>query len=72
MYIENIELKDKEPFPFGKQKRSIVYDKPADLKAILEEEMAGKYIVRMQGETGEQGEMLVMGENYCLLPSLAY
>ena len=54
----------KDQFPFGK--RAIVYKGSADLKTILQEERAGKYVKMVHEETGNQGEMLVMGEIYCL------
>jgi hypothetical protein len=52
--------------PFGK--RAIVYSSSADLGTILREERQGKYIKKVQEETGEQGEMLVMGEILYLTP----
>jgi hypothetical protein len=52
--------------PFGK--RAIVYSSTADLGTILLEERQGKYIKKVQEETGEQGEMLVMGEILYLTP----
>jgi hypothetical protein len=36
------------------------YNGSADLRAILQDEMSGKYINRMQGE--ERGSMLVIGK----------
>jgi hypothetical protein len=51
---------------FGK--RAIVYSSSADLGTILREERQGKYIKKVQEETGEQGEMLVMGEILYLTP----
>jgi hypothetical protein len=52
--------------PFGK--RPIVYSSSADLGTIFREERQGKYIKKVQEETGEQGKMLVMGEILYLTP----
>jgi hypothetical protein len=46
--------------PFGK--RAIVYRGLADLETILQEEATGKYIKRVQEESMEREDMLVMGE----------
>jgi hypothetical protein len=52
--------------PFGK--RATVYKGSANLKMILQEERAGKYIKRVQEEAEKQGEMLVMGK----IPTLCH
>ncbi|EHY57102.1 hypothetical protein HRR83_002602 [Exophiala dermatitidis] len=44
--------------PFGR--RAIAYSGMADVEAIFQEEAAGKHIKRVQEESGERGEMLVM------------
>jgi hypothetical protein len=44
--------------PFGR--RAVLYNGSADFAAILQEEMSGKYIERVQGE--KPGDMLVMGK----------
>lgn len=44
--------------PFGR--RAILYNGSADLNAIIQEEMSGIYIKRVQAE--KTGEMLVMGK----------
>ena len=41
-----------DPFPFSK--RAIVYKGSADLKTILKEERAGKYIEKVQGERNKE------------------
>lgn len=46
--------------PFGK--RAIVYRGLEDLETILQEEATGKYIKRVQEESMEREDMLVMGE----------
>lgn len=46
--------------PFGR--RAIAYSGLADVEAIFQEEAAGKHIKRVQEESGERGEMLVMGK----------
>ena len=46
--------------PFGK--RAIVYKGLADFEMIVQEEVARKHIKRVQEESNERGEMLVMGE----------
>jgi hypothetical protein len=51
--------------PFGR--RAIVDSGTADLTTILREEAAGKFIKRVQEETEERGEMLVMGKSSFLL-----
>jgi hypothetical protein len=43
-----------------------VYKGLADLETILQEEATGKYIKRVQEESGEREEMLVMGKIPCL------
>jgi hypothetical protein len=40
--------------------RAVWYNGFADLRTILQDEMSGKYINRMQGE--ERGSMLVIGK----------
>lgn len=50
-----------DSFPFGE--RAIVRKGSADLKKILQDERAGSYIKKVQEETIEQGEMLVLGKN---------
>jgi len=44
--------------PFGR--RATLHSGSADFKTILQEEMSGKYIKRVQDE--QRGEMLVMGK----------
>jgi len=44
--------------PFGE--RAMLHSGSANLRTILQEEMSGKYINRVQDE--QQGEMLVMGK----------
>jgi hypothetical protein len=51
--------------PFGK--RAIVYQGLADLETIIQEEAAGKYIKRVQEESVEREEMLVMGKIPCMM-----
>ncbi|OQU97172.1 FAD-binding domain-containing protein [Cladophialophora immunda] len=46
--------------PFGSGRRAIAYSGLADVEAIFKEEAAGKHIKRVQEESGERGEMLVM------------
>ena len=52
--------------PFGK--RAIVYEGLMDLETILREEATGKYIKRVQEESGEREEMLVMGKIPHMMP----
>jgi hypothetical protein len=51
--------------PFGK--RAIVYQGLADLERIIHEEATGKYIKRVQEESVEREEMLVMGKIPCMM-----
>jgi len=46
--------------PFGR--RAIADKGVADFDWILQEEAIGKYIKRMEGETGERERVLVMGK----------
>jgi hypothetical protein len=57
VYIESGRV---DRVPFGQ--RAIVDRGWADLELILQEEVAGKHIKRVQEETGKRGEMLVMGK----------
>jgi len=47
--------------PFGK--RAIVYKGLADFEMIVQEEVARKHIKRVQEESNERGEILVMGKD---------
>jgi hypothetical protein len=45
-----------------------VHNGPADLEMILREERREKHIERLQEETEERGEILVMGETLYVIP----
>ncbi|KAG9231519.1 cell surface metalloreductase [Amylocarpus encephaloides] len=55
IYIESGKA---DPVPFSR--RAIVYSSTADLTTILQEEAEGKFITKVQDETGERGGMLVI------------
>jgi len=46
--------------PFGK--RATIYPGNADIKGILDDEVTGKYIQRLQIALEEKGKTLVMGK----------
>lgn len=46
--------------PFGK--RATMYPGTADFEEILQVELTGKYIRRVQGTPEERGKMLVIGK----------
>jgi hypothetical protein len=47
-----------------------VHNGSADLETILREEREKKHIKRLQGETEERGEILVMGKTLYIMPFL--
>lgn len=54
--------------PFGQ--RATIYPGTADLEGILQDEVAGKYIQKLQTVSEERGKILVMGKNLLVLSEL--
>ena len=52
--------------PFGK--RATIYPGTADIEGILQDEVAGKYIQRLQVASEKRGKILVMGREIHAAP----
>jgi hypothetical protein len=56
-----------EKISFGR--RAVIYRGSPDLRTILQEEVEGRYIKRVQHEARKRREMLVLGKgSYLILP----
>ena len=48
--------------PFGDHERAKIYNRPANFRDILQEEVSGEHIKRAPNTERDRGELLVMGK----------